>query len=197
LCCSCFSLAQTDVAMVYASQAAWLNGVPIPGSSALFPGDLVQTKVAPADITAFGSKVLLGGDTVLNYYAGTVELHRGNINVVTSKAFAARVEEITIRPAVLDWTEFHLVENDQSLRIIAAKGDLVITDEHGTTTVPAGQETTRELRKKRRQGGGAIPAAHGSVMDSTAAVLTGTAIVGGITTWVLTRSDDPISPDGP
>jgi hypothetical protein len=82
------------------------------------------------------------------------------------------------------------------VRIIARKGDLLIADETGTTTLPQGKQITRdysESHKKKKRGGGAVPAAKGPVIDS-AALVTGGAVGGGLTTWVLMQGDDPVSP---
>jgi hypothetical protein len=93
---------------------------------------------------------------------------------------------------------------DGQVQIVASKGDLTVQDQQGTTTVQQGQQTTRDdtsnpekKKKKRRRGVGAATAAGGGILSSTAAVYTGIAIVGGITTWVLLQDDEPLSPACP
>lgn len=188
----------SDVAVVQA-HAAWLNGTPIPRVSAIFPGDIVQTKAEFADIDAFGSKVLIGKESLVTYRSNAVELERGGVSVTTSKALAAQIGGLTIRPAAAEWTEFQVTNSDGAVHIVAGKGDLLLADEKGTSTLGAGQETTREVstHKSKKRSAGAVPAAQGSVMDSKAAVLAGGAIIGGVTVWVLCQPEDPISPDTP
>lgn len=188
----------SDVAVVQA-HTAWLNGAPIPRVSAIFPGDMVQTKAELADIAAFGSKVLIGKESLVTYRSNAVELERGGVSITTSKALAAQIGSLTIRPAAAEWTEFQVTNSDGGVHIVATKGDLLLADEKGTSTLSAGQETTREVaaHKRKKRSAGAPPAAQGSVMDSKAAVLAGGAIAGGVTVWVLCQPEDPVSPDTP
>jgi hypothetical protein len=189
----------SNVAVVQAMRTAWLNGVAIPRVSAIFPGDIVQTKTDLADIDAFGSKVLVLGDSLLTYQGDGVELERGGVSVGTSKALSAKVGGLTVRPAAATWTEFQISNADETVHIVATKGDLILADENGTTTLNAGQETTREQapRKRKKRSAGAIPAAQKSVMDKTTAMYIGGAAAGGVITWVLLQQEDPISPDKP
>ena len=191
--------AENEVAVVQASRTAWLNGTVIPQLSAIFPGDIVQTKADLADIDAFGSKVRIWKDSLLTYRSNAVELERGGVSVITSKALGTQIEGLTVRPAALAWTEFQVTNSDGAVHILATKGDLLVADDRGTTTLNPGEETTREVPKKKskKRSAGAIPAGQGSVMDSKAAIIVGGAAAAGITTWVLCQSDDPISPDTP
>jgi hypothetical protein len=191
--------AENDVAVVEASRTAWLNGTVIPQLSAIFPGDIVQTKADLADIDAFGSKVRIWKDSLLTYRTNAVELERGSVSVITSKAMGTQIEGLSVRPAALAWTEFQVTNSDGAVRIVATRGDLLVADERGTTTLNAGQETTREAprKKSKKRSAGAVPAGQGSVMDSKAAIVVGGATIGAVTTWVLCHSDDPISPDTP
>jgi hypothetical protein len=191
--------AESDIAVVQASRMAWLNGTVIPQLSAIFPGDIIQTRTDLADIDAFGSKVRIWKDSLLTYRTNAVELERGGISVITSKAMGTQIEGLTVRPAAMAWTEFQVTNSDGAVHIVAVRGDLLVADDSGTTTVNAGQETTREVPKKKskRRSAGAPPAGQGSVMDSKAAIIGAGIVAGGVTTWVLCRSDDPISPDTP
>lgn len=188
-----------NVAVVQALRTAWLNGALIPRISAIFPGDIVQTKSELADIDAFGSKVLILKDSLLTYRSNEVELERGAVSVATSRALVAKVGNLTVRPVSANWTEFQVTDTDGTINIMARKGDLSLADETGTSTLNAGQETTREspAQKPKKRSAGAAPAALRSLMDSKAALIVGAAAIGGVTGWVLWRSDDPISPDTP
>ncbi len=191
--------AENEVAVVQASRTAWLNGTQIPQLSAIFPGDIVQTQSDLADIDAFGSKVRIWKDSLLTYRSNAVELERGAVSVITSNGLVTQIEGLTVRPAALSWTEFQVTNSDGAVRVTATKGDLLVADESGSSTLNAGQETTREVaqKKRKKRAAGAIPAAKRSIMDSTTAIIVGGVAAGTVTTWVLCRSDDPISPDTP
>jgi hypothetical protein len=187
-----------DIAVVHALPTAWLNGSLVPGISAIFPGDLVQTKTDPADINAAGSKILLFKDSLVKYRQGAVEVQRGGISVLTSTRIAAHVGDLKIQPSTADWTKFDVVFSGDVARIVATQGNLTLADEKGVTVLNAGQEVTRPIDSKRRKkAAGALPAAKGSVMDSPAAIIVGAGTITGVTAWVLLHDDDPISPDKP
>jgi hypothetical protein len=192
--------ADTSAAMVYARGTAWVNGVSIPRSSAIFPGDLVQTKSdTVANINLQGSTVAVLPDSLVKFEGDAVQVEHGGVTVATSKSLATHVGDVTITPASGNWTEFQVADVDGTVKIIARKGDVTVSDDAGKTTVAAGQETTREetrSRRKRKEGG-AVAAAHGGILDSKVAIITGTAVVGGVTAWVLLQGDDPVSPDKP
>jgi hypothetical protein len=185
--------ADQSPAMLYSHGSALLNGVNIPRSSAIFPGDLVQTtKDSVANINATGSTVLVLNESLVQYQGSTVKLEHGGVTVSTSKSLATRAEDVTVSPASGALTEFEVRDVDGTVRIMARKGDLTIRDDSGTTsTLPQGQETTREEKK---QGGGAAPAAGGGVLDSPVAIGIATGVIVGVGAWVLIKSDEPASP---
>ena len=52
--------ADTTAAMLYANGPAWLNGASVPKSSAVFTGDLIQTRTdSVANIKATGSNIMM------------------------------------------------------------------------------------------------------------------------------------------
>ena len=101
---------------------------------------------------------------------------------------------------------------DGRVQIAARKGDLTLTDDTGTTTVPQGQQTTRDesqpqgnsqsqddnaKKKKRAAGGPAAPAAGGGAFNSPVAIGIGGAVIVGVTAWVLLQGSAPASPSKP
>ena len=78
---------ETGAAMLYSNGTAWINGMPVPRSSALFPGDLVQTKSdALVNINATGSSVIVSSDSLVKYEGNAVSVEHGSVSVVTSKS---------------------------------------------------------------------------------------------------------------
>jgi hypothetical protein len=195
--------ADSSAAMLYTNGTAWINGGNVPKSSAIFSGDLVQTKMdSVASIKSPGNSVLVLSDSLVQFQGSAVKLEHGSVNVGTSKSMATHVGELKVEPAsASSWTEFEVRDTDGAVRIIARKGDLRLIDANGASTLAEGQETTRdenrEKSKRKRERGGAIPAAGGGLLDSPWAIGAGAAAVGGLTAWVLLRNDDPASPSKP
>ena len=200
--------ADTGAAMLYTDGAAWLNGAHVPKSSAIFAGDLVQTRSdSAANIHAPGSSITVLGDSLVQFEGSSLKVEHGGVSVSTSKGVATTAGDVRVAPASNAWTEFNVTDIDGTVRIAARKGDLTITDGSGTVTLAQGQETTRDeqsdqskdkdKKKDKKRAAGAAPAAGGGVLNSTTAIVIGAAAVGGITTWVLLRSDNPVSPAAP
>jgi hypothetical protein len=197
--------ADSGAAMLYINGAAWLNGSSVPGSSAIFSGDLLQTKPGSvANINALGSAITVHGDSLVQFEGVSLKLEHGGVTISTSKGVAATAGEVKVAPLSNMWTEFNVTDVDGTVRIAARKGDLSITDANGTSTLAQGQETTREetsdqsnKKKDKKRGEGAAPAAGGGVLNSPLVIGIGAGVVVGLTTWVLVKNDNPVSPSSP
>jgi hypothetical protein len=192
-------------AMLYARGETMLNGSSVPRSSALFSGDLVETRAdSVANISATGSTVLVLNDSLIQYEGNTVKLEHGGVTISTSKSLGTRVGTLNVSPAAGVLTEFEVRDIDGTVRIAARKGDLSISDDSGTTLLAQGQETTRDepeaqkdKKRKRRVVPGAVPSAAGGMLDSPWAIGIGGGAIIGVTAWVLTKGDEPASPAKP
>jgi hypothetical protein len=204
------SLFATDTtgAMLYADGAAWVNGSHVPKSSAIFAGDLVQTRSdSAANIHAPGSSITVFGDSLVQFEGTSLKVEHGGVSVSTSKGIFTTAGDVRVSPVSNAWTEFNVTDTDGIVRIAARKGDLTITDDSGTVTLAQGQETTRDeqsdqgdkdkKKKDKKRAAGAAPAAGGGVLNSTTAIVVGGAAIAGVTAWVLLRSDNPVSPAAP
>jgi hypothetical protein len=197
--------ADSGAAMLYANGAAWLNGSHVPNSSAIFSGDMVQTRSdSAASIHAPGSSITVLGDSLVKFEGASLTLEHGGVSVSTSKSVATVAGEVRVAPVSSAWTEFNVTDTNGTVRIAARKGDLTITDDNGTETLAQGQETTRDeqsdqrdKKKDKKRATGAVPAAGGGVLNSPLAIGAGAAAIGGVTIWVLTRSSNPMSPSTP
>jgi len=193
------SLMATDTggAMMYVKGTAWVNGSSVMQSSAVFPGDLVQTKPASfAKINALGSSVSVLSDSTVKFENNAVALDHGSVAVGTSKSLTTRAGEVTVAPAANSWTEFEVHDNNGTVQILAHKGSLNVSDAKGTVTLPEGQQTTRYASSDRK-GGGAAPAAGGGILDSPILIGVGLAAVVGLVTWVLLQDSKAASPSQP
>jgi hypothetical protein len=207
--------ADSGAAMLYADGSAWLNGSHVPKSSAIFAGDLVQTRSdAAANIHAPGSSITVLGGSLVQFEGGSLKVEHGGVDVSTSKSVAATAGVVRVAPASNAWTEFNVTDVDGTVHITARKGDLIVADNKGTVTLAQGQTTTRDeqsdqnnqpdqadnngkKKNKKSAAGGAVPAAGGGVLNSPYAVAIGGAAIVGVTAWVLIKNDHPVSPSQP
>src|ERR1700678_522941 len=200
--------ADSGVAMLYADGAAWLNGSHVPKSSAIFAGDLVQTRSdSAANIHTPGSSVTVLGDSLVQFEGASLKVEHGGVSISTSKGLATTAGDVHVAPASNSWTEFNVTDTDGTVRIAARKGDLTVTDDNGTTTLAQGQETTRDeqseqtdngkKKKDKKRAVGAAPAAGGGVLNSPIAIGVGAAAIVGVTTWGLLQGSNPVSPSQP
>jgi hypothetical protein len=206
--------ADSGAAMLYTHGAAWLNGAHVPASSAIFTGDLLQTRSdSGANINAPGSSITVLGDSLVQFEGSSLKVEHGGVAIGTSKGVATTAGVVRVAPVSNAWTEFDVTDVDGTVMIAARKGDLTVTDDSGTVTLPQGQQTTRDeqsdqstqtsdtdksdKKKKKRPVAGAVTAASGGALDSPVAVGIGGGAIIGLTIWVLTRSDNPVSPSTP
>jgi hypothetical protein len=159
-------------AVLRASGNVQVNGVGSRGITTLFPGDSIQTtEDSAANIIAGGSSVLVMPNSLVKFVGHGVELTEGGVSVATSEEMEVKAAGLTITPASQKQSKFEVAENDDSVAVAAHQGNLTVSDEQQTSTVPEGQETTRKKKKK----GGAAPAAGGthSISGKTLAVVGG------------------------
>src|SRR5580704_13579089 len=119
--------ADSGAAMLYASGAAWVNGSHVPNSSAIFAGDLVQTRSdSAANIHAAGSSITVLGDSLVKFQGASLSLEHGGVSVATSKSLSAVAGDVRVAPASAGWTEFNVSDTDGTVRIVASTGDLTV-----------------------------------------------------------------------
>jgi hypothetical protein len=171
-------------AMLHGDGAVWLNGKLLPGSSAVFPGDLIQTKPESlATVDATGSSVVVFPNSLVKYGANAVSLQHGVLSVGTSQGMVAQASTVTVTPASNKWTEFEVTDAEGAVQVVARKGDVSVDCGKNTTSLSAGEEVTPDdsgrCGKKKRSA--VTPtAAHGSIFTdpyAQAAALGGTGVI--------------------
>lgn len=200
----------SEAAMIYTHGAAWINGTHVPASSAIFIGDLLQTRSdSGANINAAGSSINVLGDSLVQFEGSSLKVQHGGVDVATSKGVATVAGDVRVAPASNSWTEFNVTDVDGTVRIAARKGDLTVTDDSGTVTLAQGQQTTRDDqsdqsassdktdKKNKKRSDGAPAAATGGALSSKLAVGLGAGAIVGVGIWILTRPENPVSPSTP
>src|ERR1700688_4552834 len=87
--------ADTGAAMLYATGGTWLNGGHVPKSSAIFAGDMVQTRSdSAANIHAAGSSITVLGDSLVQFEGDSLKVEHGGVSVSTSKSVAATAGDV-------------------------------------------------------------------------------------------------------
>jgi hypothetical protein len=125
-------LAESSGGMLYSNGTTWLNGTSVPRSSAVFPGDTIQTQPgAAANVAANGARMVIHPDSVVRYQANGVLLEHGGVLVTTSKSATATAHGVTVKPATSALTEYEVVENNGAVQVSAHKGDVLIADASG------------------------------------------------------------------
>jgi len=194
---------ETGAAMLEVQGVAWLNGSPMQArTQAVFPGDMLQTKdQAVANLHASGSNVTVQPETLVQFNPEEVGIQHGGVTVATMKGMSVQAGDVRVTPVLASvWTQYQVTSEDGTVQVLAQKGDVQINDCEGTTTVLQGQQATRkdsDKRKKCKKGGYVPYAGQAGLLSSKWAIIAGVAAGGGVTGWVLTRPDDPLSPHVP
>jgi hypothetical protein len=129
--------ADTNAAIVRSQGGVWVNGNQMPDSSAIFPGDLLETRPGSvANLNANGSTVLIQPESVVKFEGNSLTLEHGSVSVSTSTQFIVRVNCITIVPVILDWTQYDATDVTGAVQAAARKNDVNI--KYGTAAPKAG-----------------------------------------------------------
>jgi hypothetical protein len=188
--------ADSGAAMLYGKGAGtvWLNGKPLPHSSAVFPGDLIQTQAeSVATLDASGSGVIVLQDSMVKFEGNAVSLQHGGVSVATSKGMVALAKAVTVTPASNAWTEFEVADTGGTVQVVASKGNVNVNCGKGTANLFAGEQAAPDDSgncKKKRKGGAALPGDGGLLTNPY--VIAGALIAGGgIVCLLLCSSSKP------
>jgi hypothetical protein len=186
--------ADSGAAMLYGKGSVWLNGSPLPRSSAVFPGDIIQTQPeSVATLDASGSGVIVLPDSLVKFEGNAVSLEHGGVSVATSKGMVALAKEVTVTPASNAWTEFEVADTGGGVQVVASKGNVNVNCGKGTATLSEGDQAAPDDSgncKKKRKGGAPVPG-NGSILTNP--YVLGGAVVGGgvIVCLLLCNSSNP------
>lgn len=183
-----------------------LNGHPVTDSTALFPGDRIQVPgTGYASINGNGSLSVLQPGASVVYTPKGLQLQQGGVAVSTLTGMPVDTEGLSIVPRA-GHGKYDVLDDNGSVQVASLEGDLNIMDGGQATLLPAGQQTTRDRRKKAADapsGGPTAPetppaTASGGFPTGKVLLITG-AVGGGVAAAILlTRSSSkPVSPAVP
>jgi hypothetical protein len=150
-------LGQTGSAILHTQGGVWVNGNEAPDASAVFVGDVLETKPGfSATLTLDGSSVVIQPESIGTFQDNLLVLDHGSVSVGTSKSFRVRVNCITAIPVLNEWTQYDVTDVNRTVQLAARKLDINIEHErardkppteseqsHGTT-VHEGQQSSND-----------------------------------------------------
>ncbi len=175
--------------MLYGRGPVWLNGSPLPNSSAVFPGDLIKTQPESlATLDASGSGIIVLPDSVVKFEGKAVTLEHGSVNVATSVGMVAIAGVVTVTPASNTWTEFEVGDANGSVQVFASKGSINVYCGKDTANLTEGEQANPDdsgkCNKKKRKAPGA-PFPGGGAWLTNPYVLGGAAVTTGVIVCLL------------
>ena len=121
---------QAGAAILHAQGGVWVNGYEARDSSAIFPGDLMETKPgSAANLSLDGSTVLMQPESVAKLQTNLLELDHGSVSVGTSKGFKVHVNCITVVPVLNEWTQYEVTNVNGNVQVAAHKNDVNVERE--------------------------------------------------------------------
>jgi ribosomal 50S subunit-recycling heat shock protein len=119
-------------AILHTQGGVWVNGYEAHDSSAVFPGDVIETKPdSSANLSLDGSTVLIAPESVSKFQEDLLELDHGGVSVVTSKSFKVRVNCILVIPVLNEWTQYVVTDVNRTVQVAARKLDVNVEHERG------------------------------------------------------------------
>lgn len=193
--------ADEAAAVVYCKGTVWLNGNPMPDSSAILSGDMLQTtKDSVATISETGSSVIVQPESVVKFASSNLSLEQGSISVGTSNALVTSTAMATITPASSTWTEYEVTNVNGMVDVLARKGNLSVNCGKDSAAISDGMEVIGDASGKcrRRRRSGAYPPAEGNILNSPYLKYIGAAAGGGTLIWLLwPHPKQPVSASQP
>lgn len=159
--CALFPLslfaADSGAAMLRSKGGVWVNGRENPDSTAIFSGDLIETKPGSvANLDVKGSSVLIQPESVVEWGDNELTLDHGSVSVGSSTELRVKVNCLTVVPIANEWTQYDVTDVDGTVHVAANKLDVKITqgragqkssDENnsGSATVREGEKASRDV----------------------------------------------------
>jgi len=103
----------------------WVNGYEAKDSSAVFAGDVVETRPGfSANLNLDGSSAVIQAESVTKFQGDWLELDHGKVSVETLKSFQVRVNCIKVVPVANQWTQYEVTNVNGTVQVAAHKSDV-------------------------------------------------------------------------
>lgn len=150
--------ADSRPAILHTQGQVWVNGKEAVDSTAIMPGDLLETnRGVAANLTTDGSTVVIQEQSIVKYNGDSLSLEHGSVAVGTSRSMSVQVDCLTVVPVSNEWTQYDVTNVDGRVKVDAVKLDVNIL--RGATlrklspqstvaesaTVREGQQATRNV----------------------------------------------------
>ena len=200
----------TGAAILRSVGVVLLNGNPVPSTSTLLSGDMVETqKQSLARIEFSGSEADISAETMIRFATDELILEHGSLSVNTSRGLRVRAGCMTVTPVQVEWTHYEVSDLDGRVTVSALKDDVYV-ESRSANPHPAKQSArsdrviVREGEQKSREekcGGTVVReapmAGRGALMNSPWVQGAGLGVIVGVACWVFCFSPESISPDHP
>jgi hypothetical protein len=121
--------ADTGGAVVHTKGGVWVNGAEAADSTAVFSGDLLETKPGSlASLDAEGSSVLIQPESVVKFQGSFLSLEHGSVSVETSTSMSVRVNCINVEPASKQRTQYDVADLGGMVHVAVHKDNVNITE---------------------------------------------------------------------
>lgn len=138
VCPSTLLMAERPSAMLYATGAVTLNGMPVAKSMGVFAGDQVATADASVgSINRGGFSLVIDSNSSVQYQAAGVTILKGKVSVRTSKGMSAHAGRLSVIPNA-DSARFDLSSDGKTVLVASREGILTLTDGIETATLEPG-----------------------------------------------------------
>lgn len=119
-------------AILHTQGGVWVNGYEAHDSSAVFAGDIIETKPgSSANLSLEGSTILIAPESVSKFQGDLLELDHGGVSVATSRGFKVRVNCILVVPVLNEWTQYAVTDFNGTVQVAARKLDVNVEHERG------------------------------------------------------------------
>lgn len=114
-------------AILHTQGGVWVNNYEARDSTAIFTGDLLETKPGfTATLNLEGSELQIQPQSVLTFQGDSLTLDYGNVAVGTSKNFKVKVKCITVEPLSPEWTQYEVIDVNGTVQVAARKKDVKV-----------------------------------------------------------------------
>jgi len=136
--------ADTKSAVLHSQGGVWVNGMEAADASAVFPGDLLETKPGfSASLSADGSTVSIQPESVVKFEDNLLVLDHGNLLVGTTTGMRVRVHCIDVIPiSDTEWTQYEVTDVNGNIQVAAHKKDVRVELEGNHAKTSSATEAT-------------------------------------------------------